>query len=297
MMFFGCGGVMTIGLEDSAVDTKVSELKTKIIPGETTKTELNNTFDGPQISSDSWRLEVYSFVHNDIVSVWGWGIIPIPTFPAWADNLQERVYLLVVYDEQWKVKDFDTGYFVERLHEFRDHRSDDASAGGFTFDLPNTLHGWDKAYEWLIAPKHATTQILRIQPEPDSCSIFIITFGPDSRVYLDGDIIIDERGRRPKDSFLMIQVAPGDHEIEVTPHAGILVWGDYTGGTVQTIHCGPLERRYVVIKNSITTRPKFWQRYLLTSNIKVTDTPTPDFESGRAALYHNGKWFGPDKPE
>ena len=288
--------MVTVGLDDSAVPGAVSIMKAEIQPGETSRKELNETLGNPIVSSESWKLEVYRADYEDYVSYWA-GIASIPYMPAWFETLEEKVFLLVTYDQNWTVKEFDTGHYAEGGIVGRNGQTKDAEAGGLLLNIQDQFGNYDPAYEWLYAPESETPSILKTTSAEDHCTLFLTLDWPSAkvRVFLDEELVWDKRDRL-QHGFLALTLLAGNHVIKVLPSGSALVWMDYKGELREEVNCQSGQSQFVEIQSKIVWRDSFFERNTLTGSVRVTNVASQHFEDGRLILYHNGKWLGPDKP-
>jgi hypothetical protein len=288
----GCG-TFVAGDEDVFASDYAARLKEQVHPGVTARSDLRELFGTPITSSETWRIELFRIDNEDFYTVWG-GMILLPG-PIWSETATQAIYALAVYDSDWKVSDFGTGYFVEEIHEFRRMQQKDAVAGGFRLEVGSILRELEPESECLYAPRAATEAVLSAQPKAGACTIYLVNSGDNARLFVDGNIYFNPRGTLSR-GFLAVSVLPGKHEIKVDPYHRYGGSLDYKGEAKTEVNCIEGQRLFVEIKPDISYEPSLFRRSTLTAEFLVSNEPLDVFKAFPLILYHNEKWIGPDKP-
>ena len=291
----GCGGHVVVGEEEVFAPKQAAAMKAELAVGVTERDDVHKLFGMPTVRSETWKFELYRLDHEDNYGVYTWAIIPIPFMPTWFEAASQTVYLLIAYDESWKVRDFDTGYFVEEIHEFRGMQQKDAEAGGFRLEVVSILRELEPESECLYAPKAVTEAVLSAQPQAGTCTIYLANSGDNARLFMDGDIYFNPRGALSR-GFLAVSVLPGKHEIKVDPYHKYGGSLDYKGEATREVNCSEGQRLFVEIKPAISYEPSLFRRSTLTAEFVVSNEPLMVFKALPLILYHNEKWVGLRNP-
>lgn len=288
----GCG-TFVVGHEGVSAPDQAINLKDRVHPGVTSRSDIRKLFGTPVTSSESWHVELYRIDNKDAYSIWG-GAFFLP-LPIWSEMATQSIYVLVVYNQDWIVSDFDTGYFVEGIHDVRSEQSKGAVAGDFRYGIGSVLGELDTESEYLFAPEAATEAVLGETPQTGTCTLYLANSGVRVRLFVDGEIYTSHSGALSR-GFLAVSVLPGKHEIKVDPHhryGGAL---DYKGKATREVDCSEGEKWFVEIKADIMRRKSFFERNTFTAEFVVSNEPLGVFSTRPLILYNNGKWIGPDKP-
>lgn len=291
----GCGGHVVVGDEEVTAQDQVATLDDQVRIGVSTRDDMHRLLGPPLVSSRTWQLELYRIEEEDAYGVFTWAIIPVPIIPTWFESANQIIYALAAYDRDWTVRDFDTGYFIEGIDTVRDPAAKDAEAADFLMELAAPISEHHPAYEWLYAPREATRDILLGPSQEDACAIYVTHSGVNVRMFMDDELILDERGsKRP--GFIAMAATPGTHELKLRPFHATLGSIDYAGEATRLIECQAGQRWFLEIETEMTRRTSPFERNRLSASFVVRDKPLPIFERRRLVLYHNGKWLGPEKP-
>ncbi|MET0105870.1 MAG: hypothetical protein ABW072_12130 [Sedimenticola sp.] len=291
-----CGGHHVLGPEKVTIYPLMEEHVKHIVPGVSSRAEVRKLFDPPIISDDTLRLDLYQVNHQDTLNIFTWGLLPVFSFPTWHETVDEIAYLLVVYNDDWTVKEFDTGYFVEGVRNKRPGVFDDAEAGGLHLSIGKARE-FNPAYVYLYAPHTATSHIIDDPIPPKQCKLFIATAGVNVQVIIDNKKILDERGYESNDGFIALLTPIGISQIRVLP--GIRPgWKlDYKGELSKRITCNGGEKFFVEVHSEIIARESLFKKNTLVGDIHVFDEPSEMFPWRRLILYHDGNWLGGYNPQ
>jgi hypothetical protein len=288
----GCGTFL-VGDEGVVAPYQATSLEGRVYPGVTSRSDINKLLGTPVASSETWRVELYRTDNEDAYAIWG-GMLILP-LPIWAETATQAIYALVAYDQEWKVSDFDTGYFVEEIQDAREGMEKDAIAAGFRFELDTFWHELEPGSEWLFAPKAATDAVLSAKPKPESCTIYLANSRVDVRLFLDGDIYLNPRGSM-NNYFLAVSAPSGKHEIKVIPTYRPMWSLEYKGAPTIEVVCSAGQRLFIDVKANMIFGKSFFDKNSLTAEFEVRNEPSAFFKACGLVLYHNGKWIGPEKP-
>lgn len=276
----GCW-VVRVGEEESVIPNKIIWLESLIESGETSCNDLNLLLGDPLFSNESWQLELYYFKHTDFMVEGS----PLPFLPI---TRKEYLYLVIIYDEEWKVKTYDIGYAIKGPHD-QSPELKSANAGDFLLSFDNWV-STDPEGVLLYAPQIYTSKALKNRLK-DNCKAFITTTRGHARVFLNKKLILNET-LFPKQGILSLDLPSGEHILTVKPESPY--WTK--GGLTKELECKPEERLFIEI-DSYYSKPSYFSKDDLTGNIRISNMPSQIFEESYLILYHNGKWVGPDKPD
>jgi hypothetical protein len=295
LLLVGCGGHVVVGEEEVFAPKQAIDIKTHLVSGTTSRDDVHRLFGTPTVSSETWMLELYRIDNEDEYGVYTWAIVPIPFMPTWFEAASQTIYVLIAYDGNWKVADFDTGYFVEEIFETRDAQRKNAETKDFLLEVDTIWKELEPASEWLYGRNNAAETILSAEPRSGFCTFYLVNTGVAARLFFDGDLYLNPQGETSI-GFLAISSFPGKHIIKVLPYSRPMGALDYKGGSTKEVNCSDGQRLFIEIKTDLQHRKSYFERNTLTAEFEMSNKPLNVFKTHPLILYHNGKWVGPEKP-
>jgi len=272
----GCGTVYT---HPSKVRSLLDEVRATILIGDT-RDEVRTLLGKPFIDGKDQRLEVYRFSGRDIYIDLTPFPLPVPSDKVW-------VGVLVIYDENEKVKELDVDISEELI-----------TAGGFRFVALTTYYPYP---ETLMGPWISWDELSQKSIPEGLCSL-VLFMGecPMEIISLDNKRIADFRpGATECDgvesgyfgAYIEMNITPGKHRLKV--HQTIEGHGrDFEN----VFDCKGDDRVYVELRAK-KVKHSTWSVTQLEGNLVVSKAPLKKHIIGATGvspiLWHRGTWYGP----
>lgn len=311
----GCVGEGIPFDSSDLLEEVVAEADARVVPGQTPRSTIQAMLGRPLHADEALKLEVYRKQEDDEVI----GVGNLVPFPAGESTLE--AYILIVYDEDWRVEASDALFISEPSPvgrgQLREHAAQgEATAGGFTFgahwkDRGRFLSDY-QSESYLFGPYEPVRE--RLGPPPaGGCAVYVASAGEDLRaLVVDGvevpdtlrSLVHDPAGafRRPESfrnpnpvagreagrSYLARLLVPsGKHAIR----AG---WMLVDESEQRSFSCAAGEERFVRIEAFAkgVERRWSWRGYRIEGferSITVTEEPSPEMRSGDLLVWIDGQ--------
>lgn len=283
----------------SDIPHKLESLRTQVIPGKTSRTELTDKFGEPFISNDQFRVDVHRvLIGSDL-------ILDGPLIPVSWDRQEIVAYALIVYDEHSIVKDIDWGIYHSG-DEFAKYPKQTARlvADGFYFESFRMRSFYPRT-EVLFARITDSQKALHSVAPQGMCLLHIAPGDHEYEIRLDDEVLasylIDSAGYSPllypatnrgwALGFMTILMPMGEHTLSVVTR--YLQPSEFD----RKLFCSSGENLYAYsnIAKFKSTDTLTWETpYRYRGEIVVGNTIPEVFEGRRLILYHRDRWLAPD---
>lgn len=268
----------------SNVSNAVRDLKLKVTPGVTTRSEIHMRFGDPIIHNDSLSIEVYRALMDS------YGTLTFVFYlPTLYEKQDEIVYVFILYDDNDIAYEVDWAVYSEKNKE----RSS-ATAKVKNLEFFAMSDDWFAftvdTYEFILMNVRSSNEVLNNLPPNDKCRV---TIYPNryKKIKINNEIIYDLPNsllwtRDALGGFIQKDLPPGKHAI----------YAYLTRGTNQqkAFSCKSGEHKYIQLNIDVSVRKEksFWHgNYKVESSVDVYDAPPKLFMEQRKILYQMEKWY------
>ncbi|MGB5408486.1 MAG: hypothetical protein WBN43_17065 [Thiogranum sp.] len=267
----------------SRIPRKTLEIRELIEPGSSTRNEIRQILGEPTMYNDRYHLEMY----RDTDTEWD-----IPIFPPLPVRHSQKYvsYVLITYNDDWVVNDFDTGVWIEHGSAPWAKSAEFVHIGVGDFCL-YTANPYSSShpFETLLAPvdwKQAAST------EPMTSKRCIVYLSPDlliDKIYLDEVMLAEMAGVDLSRAYFRLPMMPGEHRLKFDLRDLVLTYS--TQSLEHSFSCAGKQPLYIDVTVDFEPKESPWQRTRYKVNVNQSQSMPVHYNEKRQILYHHGKWW------
>jgi hypothetical protein len=267
----------------SRIPAKTLAIHELIEPGVSNRNEIRRDLGEPTMINERYRIEMY----RDTDTEW-----EVPIFPPLPVRHSQRMvsYVLITYNENWIVNDFDTGVWIESGLAPWSKSAEFVHIGVGEFGLYTANpYSSSRPSETLLAPVEWNQRVLS---EPMPSGHCIVYLSPDllvNQIYLDEEILAEIKGLDLGRAYFRLPLMPGEHRLKFELRDLGLTYSAQS--FERSFSCSVKQPLYIDVTVDFEPKESLWQRTRYKVSVNISHSMPVHFDEKRQILYLHGKWW------